>query len=136
MKDYIRQCWAEAVHLYNAGKLSPHADPAVLDAIREYQNSAMEDDYRIGMIRNYLDTQKPNIGDYTCVAEVWECALDMDWLTRRPERAESIDISKIIQAVPGWKVMNDSKYYKKYGMQKSFIKVENAIQMAESDLPF
>ena len=58
IKEYIRQCWAEAVHLYKDGKLQAFARKEVLDQIREAQEAAMEDDWRIGAIEQYLEDQK------------------------------------------------------------------------------
>ena len=44
IKADIKQCWAEALHLYKENKLLPYADRKLIDVIRKEQANAVEDD--------------------------------------------------------------------------------------------
>lgn len=136
VRAYIAQCWAEARDLFRAGKLKPFADRSLLPDIRAQQESAMEDDYRIGMIRAYLDEKKPNVGDIVSVIELWDEALNIDPDHRRPDRSESIEIGKIVQMIPGWEKKPKMERVGKWGPQRVFIRKEIVFDASEIDLPF
>lgn len=53
-REYIKQCWAEAKVLYDKGELLPYANKDLAKQIRAAQSTAVEDDYRDGMIEDYL----------------------------------------------------------------------------------
>jgi len=101
IKDYIRQAWAEAVHLYKEGKLQPFAKKEVLTAIREAQDAAMEDDWRQGAIEQYLEDQKKSPNSTVTVIELWHRALN-EPEDSKPTRKDSIEITQIITSIPGW----------------------------------
>ena len=101
VKEYIRQAWAEAVHLYKSGQLQPFARKEVLDQIRAAQEAAMEDDWRIGAIEQYLDDYKRKTGDTVSVIELWHLALG-EAEESKPTRKDSIEITQIITNIPGW----------------------------------
>ena len=100
-RAYIRQCWAEALSLYRAGKLSPAPDLYLRKEIRAAQDAAMEDDWRVGAIEAYLEAKDP--GAYVCVRELKREALykdaDAPW---EPTRKESSEICQIMDNMPGW----------------------------------
>ena len=120
VKEYIRQAWAEAVHLYRNGQLQPFAKKEVLDQIREAQELAMEDDWRIGAISQYLEDQKKMPGATTCVIELWHRALN-EAEESKPTRKDSIEITQIITSIPGW-VQGPNKISTPWGRQKYFRK--------------
>jgi len=120
VKEYIRQCWAEAVHLYKEGKLQPFARREVLDAIREAQEAAMEDDWRIGAIEQYLEDQKKPANSTVSVIELWHNALQ-EPAESKPTRKDSIEITQIITNIPGW-VQCPNPIMTKWGKQKAFRK--------------
>ena len=120
VKDYIRQCWAEAVHLYKEGNLQPFAKKEVLDQIRAAQEAAMEDDWRIGAIELYLEEQKKRAGSTVSVIELWHYALN-EPDESKPSRKDSIEITQIISNIPGW-IQCPSPLMTKWGKQKSFRK--------------
>jgi predicted P-loop ATPase len=91
----IIQAWAEAKHLYDEGKLPPYADRNLLADIREMQSKAVEDDYRVGMIEDYVKNK-----DKVCVLELWKYALDNEY--SKPTRRESNEITLILQSIGGW----------------------------------
>ena len=120
IKDYIRQAWAEAVHLYKEGKLQPFAKKEVLEQIRAAQEAAMEDDWRIGMIEQYLEDQKKASNSTVSVIELWHNALN-EPEESKPTRKDSIEITQIISNVPGW-VQCPTPIRTKWGSQKGFRK--------------
>ena len=120
VKEYIRQAWAEAVHLYREGQLQPFAKKEVLDQIRAAQDAAMEDDWRIGAIEQYLEDQKKMPGATVSVIELWHRALN-EPEESKPTRKDSIEITQIITNLPGW-VQCKAPLMTSWGKQKSFRK--------------
>ena len=120
IKEYIRQCWAEAVHLYKEDKLQPYAKQEVLDQIRAAQEAAMEDDWRIGAIEQYLEDNKKKTGDTVSVIELWHYALN-ESDESKPTRKDSIEITQIITNIPGW-IQCPNPATTKWGRQKVFRK--------------
>ena len=121
VRDYIRQAWAEAVHLYKAGELQPFAKHEVLEQIRAAQEAAMEDDWRIGAIEQYLEDEKRRPNDTVSVIELWHNALGMP-ADSKPGRADSIAITQIITNIPGWVKCDKPVRTAKWGLQKVFRK--------------
>ena len=120
IKEYIRQAWAEAVHLYKEGKLQQYARKEVLDQIRAAQEAAMEDDWRIGAIEQYLEENKQRNGDTVSVIELWHRALN-EPEESKPTRKDSIEITQIITNIPGW-VQCPNPISTPWGKQKAFRK--------------
>lgn len=121
IRAYIRQAWAEAVQLYKEGKLQPFAKKEVLDQIREAQEAAMEDDWRIGAIEQYLEDTKKAPNSTVSVIELWHRALkEPD--ESKPARSDSIAITQILESIPGW-VKSDTKISTLWGRQKCFKKI-------------
>ena len=120
IQNYIRQAWAEAVHLYKEGQLQPFAKKEVLEQIRAAQEAAMEDDWRIGAIEQYLDDQKKRAGATVSVIELWHNALN-EPEDSKPTRKDSIEITQIITNIPGW-ISCPAPLMTKWGKQKSFRK--------------
>ena len=119
VKEYIRQAWAEAVHLYKAGQLQPFARKEVLDQIRAAQEAAMEDDWRIGAVEQYLTEYKKKTGDTVSVIELWHYALN-EPDESKPTRKDSIEITQILANIPGW--VSCGRVSTKWGRQKGFRK--------------
>jgi predicted P-loop ATPase len=120
IRDYIRQAWAEAVHLYREDQLQPFAKQEVLDVIRAAQEQAMEDDWRIGAIQQYLEDQKQAQNATISVIELWHRALN-EPEESKPTRKDSIEITQIIASIPGW-VSGPNKISTQWGRQKYFRK--------------
>ena len=120
IQEYIRQAWAEAVYLYKQGKLQPFAKKEVLEQIRAAQEAAMEDDWRIGAIEQYLEDQKKTPKSTVSVIELWHRALN-EPDESKPTRKDSIEITQIITNIPGW-VQCPAPLMTQWGKQKSFRK--------------
>ena len=121
VRGYIRQAWAEAVHLYKEGQLQPFAKKEVLEQIRAAQEAAMEDDWRVGQIEQYLDDMKKAPNSTVSVIELWHNALGNDESVK-PTRKDSIEITQIITSIPGW-IQCQNPIRTKWGRQKCFKKV-------------
>ena len=104
----ILQAWAEAKYLYDKGELQPYADRNLLGEIRAKQEQAVEDDYRVGMISDYI-SQK----DRVCILELWQCALNNEF--SKPTRRESNELTLILQNL-GW-VRGKIEHHGHYGNQ-------------------
>ena len=120
VREYIRQAWAEAVQMYREDRLQPFAKKEVLEQIRAAQEAAMEDDWRVGQIEQYLEDTKRAPNSTVSVIELWHRALS-EPEESKPTRKDSIEISQIITNVPGW-VKSESKISTTWGRQKAFIK--------------
>jgi len=126
----ILQCWAEAKYLYNKGELQSYASRELLNDIREAQSEATEDDYRIGMIREYLAGK--NINDHVCVIEIWQKALREEF--SKPSRKDSNEISLIMNNIDGWEKTKSAKSTN-WGMQRVWEKQQNA-ESYRTDVPW
>ena len=93
----ILQAWAEAKYLYDKGELQPYADRNLLEEIKAKQEQAVDDDYRIGMISDYLSHKYK---DKVCIMELWKYALNNEY--SKPTRRESNEITLILQSLGGW----------------------------------
>ena len=120
VRDYIGQAWAEAVCRFREGDLQPFAKKEVLEQIRAAQEAAMEDDWRIGAIEQYLEDRKKAPNSTVSVIELWHNALG-EPAESKPARSDSIAITQIIMNVPGW-VKMDGKISTTWGRQKGFKK--------------
>ena len=112
IKAYIRQCWAEAKVLYDRGEIPPYADRRLISEIREKQQDATEDDFRVGMIQSYLDGRHE-----TCVLELWQNALGMSEYSK-PTKKDSQEIGIIMQSMDGWEKQPKPKRFPGYGLQR------------------
>lgn len=112
----ILQAWAEAKHLYDEGNLEPYANRDLLESIREAQSQAVEDDYRVGMIEQYLQHR-----DEVCILELWKQALKNDFT--KPTRRESNEIALILQSIGGWE-RGRNKKSDSLGYQRFWFKTE------------
>lgn len=114
-KEYIAQCWAEMKFAYdnNDELANPYEKAELLDEIRAKQGEAENEDWREGVIEEYLNGKAR-----TCVIDVWENALDNPYT--KPTRKESNEIVGILEKI-GWKRSYPDKFGK-YGTQRLFLK--------------
>lgn len=112
IKEYIRQCWAEAKRMFDEGKLLPYADQSLTEIIRKKQSDAVEDDYRIGMVKDYLEDR-----DEVCILQLWQDALKMGTFSK-PEKKDSNELGLIMQSIDDWEKQPKPKRMKEYGLQK------------------
>ena len=132
-REYVRQCWAEAKHLFEQNQLKPYASFDLLTDIREVQENAADDDPRNGLIRAYCDRLAP--GSKVCILELWERALHQDSTVKLPIRRDSIDIGSMVVKIPGWKRLEKPFRHPDYGLVKGYFKEFEAIDRPP-DCPF
>ena len=126
IRAYIQQCWAEALFKYNMGEMPNFANRKYIDLYREAQENAMQDDWRVGAITQFLETKSP--GEYTCVRELCHKALSPNPdFPRDPGFTESKDIGMIMNKLPDWEPAGRHRI-EGYGQQRSWKKKEGAKQ--------
>ena len=118
VRDYISQCWAEARERYKGGAMPPVANPELIVAYREAQEAAMEDDWRVGIIEQYLTRLNP--GDFVCVKELYKRALYPE-SSSEPSPKDSREIGQIMD---GLKTVTKVglKHTEMYGRQRCWAK--------------
>ena len=129
VKAYILQCWAEAYAKRQTKFMKPVIKLELLEDVRIEQEIATEDDYREGMISDYLDengiTEVP-------IIELWEKALHKDAaFCPKPSRRDSNDIALILTKL-GFERGKKSKRFANYGVQAYFFR-SAAPESSEAD---
>ena len=119
IREYIAQCWAEALTLFRENRLTPFADRSVLEVIHEQQEAAMEDDWRVGAIAQYLDLHKTDQKSTVCIIELWHTALE-EPEESKPTRRDSIEIAQILNSI-GWKRAKRT-VVTRWGKQKVYVR--------------
>ena len=107
----IRQCWAEAKVKYDRGEMLPYADQTIIELIRSEQDAAVEDDYRVGLIQEYIEGRSE-----VCALELWREALKNEYLPM--SKRDSMDIGLIMQSISGWEKVKTPKRFTNYGLQR------------------
>lgn len=130
IQEYIEQCWAEAYALYQKGELPPVLDKSILPEAQYRQESALEDDYRVGMVKAYLDGKSE--GESVCIIELWQQALGESF---KPTRKDSNEVALIMQSAPGWIKVPSVQVTSRWGRQRCWIKQVSSGNLG-SDLPF
>lgn len=121
IKEYIRQCWAEALAKIETDFMQPFANRELVSVIREQQEAAVEDDYRVGLIRAYLDEQDENgqyIHDEVCILELWKNVLSKDSVFAKPTRRDSDDIALILSSFEDYEKAPAPKRFAEFGKQR------------------
>ena len=122
----ILQAWAEAKYLYDNGDLNPYADRRLLEEIKEKQEQAVEDDYRVGMITDYLSSKYK---DKVCIMEIWKYALNNDF--SKPTRRESNEITLILQSIGGWE-RGKIERHNEFGNQMFWYRKPNWVELGQN----
>lgn len=130
IQEYIEQCWAEAYALYQKGELPLVLDKSILPEAQYRQECALEDDYRAGMIKAYLDDKAE--GESVCIIELWQEALGESF---KPTRKDSNELALIMQSAPGWIKVPSVQVTSRWGRQRCWIKQVSSGNLG-SDLPF
>ena len=92
--------------------MQPYAKHELVEIIRQKQAEAVEDDFRVGMIQDYLEGR-----DEVCILELWQQALKNG--ESKPSKKESIDIALILTGnFPEWEKQSVVKRFPEYGVQK------------------
>lgn len=96
----ILQAWAEMFHLYNTEHPALILPKELDEQLESVRDEFLEDDYKQGVIMNYLDNLS-NDTDRVCAVELWEKAFHQ--IDRQPSRKDIRDISEIMRSgIDGW----------------------------------
>jgi len=120
-RDYILQCWAEAKARYDKGEMPNYANQDLRDYYVAAQEEAMEDDWRIGAIEQYLEQQP--VGALVCIRQIKHRALSAnpDFL-QDPTPKESQEIGTIMNKFDDWEKAG-RKRIDGYGLQRCWVKI-------------
>lgn len=125
-REYIRQCWAEALHKMHTPFMNPYATRSIRPQIEQAQELAMEEDYRVGMIQNWLDKHAP---EKVCGGMIWEGALQQE--LSRFTKADQSQVGLIMNnSVVGWKRCKPGQMrtFERYGRQRFWVRAEEVVQ--------
>jgi predicted P-loop ATPase len=133
-REYILQCWAEALKKFEDGKMPNFAREDLVSEYRKMQSAATQDDWRIGAIESYLAQQPLNT--FVCVKQIMTEVLSPDEEHPiNPTPKDSKDIGIIMSKMEGWSKSDERQYFEKYGRQRGWRKVSgNEVDVKE--LPF
>ena len=139
-RDYIAQCWSEALAKYNEGRMPNYADERLVEEYRKAQDNATQDDWRIGAVESYLEDKA--VGDFVCIKELMDNVISPDKEhPQNPTPKDSKDLAIIISRISGWSKVNSPRRTAKYGTQRGWIKEEESGSVYETasegrELPF
>lgn len=120
----INNAWGEAMDIYMKANKRPVLvmPEELMEAVMEMQRKFQEDDPRIGMIQDYLDTcGKQRV----CVLEIWEKALKNPG---KPTKFENNELHTIMQVeIKGWHRADKRVKFEDYGKQYSYERINENI---------
>lgn len=125
-RQYIQQCYAEAMSLYKAGDLSLSFDRSFENDIEQIRQEFSQDDVRAGVIAVYLEKH-----DAVCTRQLYEEAFKLYGV---PDNYMSREIASIMNTMPGWKRVA-SRNFGRYGKQRGWIR-EAADDKTQDFSPF
>ena len=125
IKEFIKQCWAEAKSRYDAGNMPPYENRSIIESIREAQEDAMEDDWRVGRVQAYLE--RFSTGTRVCIWELRHNALYPTDNNLKDDKKESRELGVLMDREPGWERMSKKQRptnTKELGPQYCWEKIE------------
>lgn len=136
-RDYVYQCWLEARKKFEAGEMKPFAKRELVNTYRDMQSNAMQDDWRVGSIKDFLDRQP--IGTCVCVRELMHKCLCTEDRIIDPTPKDTRDICEIMSSFDGWNRLIKAVRTKEYGVQKCWRKEfedpQEIFEPTEDELP-
>ena len=117
-KNDILQCWEEARYWYQTqDELLLDLKPEFLDDAQKAQENALEDDWRVGVIRAYLDEHPIST---VCTKEIWDEALHSDVTSFKDmSKKDSNEISLIMDSFEDYQRVSSYRT-KRYGIQRGW----------------
>jgi hypothetical protein len=123
----IGQLWAEVLVAYKAGE-DVTLSPEVEREANRIQGLHMEDDTRVGLIQEWLETpinegiptgnNSAELLDRVCASQIWTECLNNRVGAIRPWEAR--EICDILRRIPGWREIKGRVRIQKYGQQTAF----------------
>lgn len=119
IKDYIMQCWREALELMKQHKTYLVIPSKYNELVEEHQNMATDDDPKVGSIIDYLDAKE--YGDKVCGQELFvNCC---NGLKKNYTPRDGREIGILMRRFPEWKRSNSPVDFEGFGRQKYWVKV-------------
>lgn len=129
VKEYIRQCWMEAYHLYKEGKTYLTIPKEYFGIVTKYQEEAKVEDVKLQAIENYLDEKE--IGYRVCAKEL---ILEVfKKIESSITRADTTLISKYMSTQDNWERKNATDL-PEYGNQRYWLKVAKSNREIKKDM--
>lgn len=119
IKEYIMQCWREALYLMRQNNTYLTIPEEYLDLVEKHQADAVMEDPRVGLILAYLDKRK--IGDKVSAIELFTKCLN--GLRKNYNIQEGKEISRIMDMLKDWDRC-DRFWDKDFGQQRGWVKIE------------
>jgi predicted P-loop ATPase len=118
MEDF-RQAWAEAMAIYKSGNYQIVLPGELQKIAVDTQNEYLEEDPKVGIIQNYLDSLKK---DEVCALEIYRKALNN---VCTPTTREINEIHSIMQnSIEGWVKIGKSSRFGEYGVQRGYRRIK------------
>lgn len=133
---YILQCWAEARARFIAGDMQNYANRALLPQFGAAQEEAMEDDWRVGAIEQYLE--RLPVGELVCIRQIKREALSPSRdFPQDPTPKESQEIGVLMGRFKEWRKAG-LRYVGNYGRQRCWQRTDGmqTVDVPDSEMPF
>lgn len=121
VKEYILQCWREALVLYNEGKTYLTIPKKYYKDVEKEQNSVLEDDPREGQLKKYLSDKK--IGDKVCALELFTKCFNE--IKKNYTRGQGKEITRCMSNLKEWERKKELFRFEEYGPQRYWEKVKD-----------
>ena len=108
----IKAAWSQAVHIWKNEHPALVLPESCRETAKQMQEKATSDDGKRGLIEAYLEGK-----NRVCAIEIWQEALNE---TGRPQKWQAAEIGDIVSQIPGWKKLDKTARFGKYGPQKGF----------------
>lgn len=120
IRNYILECWREALYLLNQDKVYLTIPVEYYDEVLNAQNSAVEDDPRIGIVIDYLNDKE--IDDKVCTVEIFtKC---FNGLKKNFTRIDAKEIARILSNQKDWERSDTGTFrFPEYGTQRYWKKI-------------
>lgn len=114
-REFVSQCWAEAMHIYNSGNYSLAMPKELETTVRELQKEFMPEDTKTGIVQAWLDRCAE---EYVCTRMIFDLAFHKEGL--EPTRKELEEINSIMRdGVSGWEPASTHRFHF-YGIQRAW----------------
>lgn len=133
-KAIFLQAWGEIMHEYREknGKVSLVLPKHLQEEAIARQSEYLEEDPRIGLIQEYLDTHPDT--DRVCALMLWRDALGHEY--EEPQHRDINAIHDIMKNnIAGWKSMGKQKL-KGYGSTRCYDRISKFIDVSGENVPF
>ena len=120
VKNYILQCWREALALFNDDNIYLTIPSEYYEDIKVAQDKAMQDDPKTGLIEDYLD--KKNIGEKVCGIEIFTKCLN--GIRKNYSQADGKEMSRFMSYNPNWRRCEKLVRFQDYGPQRAWEKID------------